>query len=346
MIYNIDKNYILDTFKTLVNVPSPVGYDLLLKPVLEKLCAELGYELSYDNRTTAYINIEGEDSSKTVMVSAHADTIGFVVKSVDGNGMLRLRTLGGMNIHTVEGTNVTVITREGKMYTGLCMCQSHSTHSFSDAITLERSEKTLVVVLDEDVKSKEDVRALGINNGDLVALDPNCVVTEKGYLKSRFIDDKGAIACVLASLKYLKENSLKPKFNTIISFPYTEELGLGGSYIPEGVSEFLAVDIGLIAPDLEGNEKSVSICSKDASMVYDYEMTTRLINQAKKAGCSYAVDVYLRYGSDAGAALRAGNNLKTALCGMAVYGSHGMERTHIDGLENTAALVTAYLLDL
>ncbi|MBE6591781.1 MAG: M42 family metallopeptidase [Ruminococcaceae bacterium] len=346
MLYNVDKDYIINCFKTLVNVPSPVGFDLFLKPVLEGMCKELGYELSYDNRDTAYISIDGEDNSKTVMISAHADTIGFVVKGIDGNGVIRIKALGGMNIHTVEGSNVSVITRSGKIYTGICMCQSHSTHAFSDAISLERSDKTLMVLLDEPVKSKEDVKALGIRNGDLIALDPGCVVTDNGYIKSRFIDDKGAIACVLAALKYMKENSLKPKYNTLISFPYNEELGLGGTYIPQGVSEFLAVDIGLIAPNLDGDERSVSICSMDATVTYDYKMTSELISKAERAGCSYAVNTYLRYGSDAGAAVKAGNNLRYALCGMAVYGSHGVERTHIDGLENTTALILAYLMDL
>ena len=51
-------------------------------------------------------------------------------------------------------------------------------------------------------------------------------------------------------------------------------------------------------------------------------------------------------GTDGNAAMRAGNNLRAAAFGMAVYCSHGMERTHIDGINNTLKLLTAYVLDI
>ena len=171
-------------------------------------------------------------------------------------------------------------------------------------------------------------------------------MTPNGYLKSRFIDDKAAMACAFAMVKYLTENNLKPKYRTLLAFPYTEEIGFGGTYVPEEVSEYVAIDIGLIGPDYEGNEYKVSICAKDKSAPYDYDLTTRLVNQAEKAGCDYAVDIFYRYGTDGNAAVRAGNDLRAAAFGMAVYCSHGMERTHIAGLENTTNLLLAYVLDL
>lgn len=58
------------------------------------------------------------------------------------------------------------------------------------------------------------------------------------------------------------------------------------------------------------------------------------------------MDIFYRYGTDGNAAVRAGNNLRSASFGMAVYCSHGMERTHLIGLDNTANLLLAYVLDL
>ena len=123
-------------------------------------------------------------------------------------------------------------------------------------------------------------------------------------------------------------------------------IGHGGSYIPPEVEEFVAIDIGLIGPDYDGDEHKVSICCKDFATPYDRELTTRIINQAKKAGCDYAVDIFYRYGTDGSAALKSGNNVYAAAFGMAVYGSHGIERTHMDGVENTAKLIAAYVLDI
>ncbi len=345
MKFKTDNDFFCSCFKEIIDVPSPTGYYVKLNPVLERYAEMLGEKVTYDNKSTAYITVDGEDNSKTVLVGAHADTIGMVVRTIDANGFIRVRQLGGVNYANLEGETVTVHTRDGREYTGLFACQSHSVHVFDDARTLERNENTMIVLLDEDVKSKDDVRALGIRNGDFISVEPRCQITENGYIKSRFIDDKAAVACVFTALKYMKENDLKPKYKTVFAFPYGEEIGFGGTYVPECVSEYVALDIGLIGPGYDGNEKSVSICAKDNAAPYDYTLTSHLIALAEKVGCDYNVDIFYRYGTDANAAVRAGNNLRAAAFGMAVYCSHGMERTHIKGIENTLNLLLAYLLD-
>lgn len=346
MKFQIDTEYMIDFFRTIVNVPSPVGYYEELNPVLEQCAAKLGKQITYDNRHTAYITLDGQDNSKTVLIGAHADTLGMMVRGVDPAGTVRFSKMGGFNMHSIEGENVTIHASNGKKYSGLLACQAHSTHVFRGAGAVERNDETMMIILDEKVKSREDVRALGIMNGDYISLDPRFQVTENGFIKSRFIDDKGCMACVFAMLKYLVDNDLKPKYKTILAFPYYEEVSTGGCYVPEGVSEYIAVDIGLVGGDLNGNEYSVSICAKDGTMPYDYALRKRLIGYAQKAECDYAVDVFLVYGSDAHAAIRGGNNVADAVFGMGTYCTHGMERTHIDGMANTANLLLAYALDI
>ncbi len=346
MKFQIDEQYLVDCFRKLVNAPSPVSFYEKVNPVVEQLAARLGLPVTYDHKHTAYITLEGENNEKTVMVGAHLDTIGMMVRRIDKDGMIRVRQLGGMNFYSAEGCTVTVHTRDGREYTGLLACQSHSTHVFDDARTLSRDENTMIISLDEPVESQDDVLALGIRHGDIISIDPGCQYTETGFLKSRFIDDKGGVACCFAMVKYLQEHGLKPKYRTILAFPHYEEIGHGGAYVPEGVSEFVAVDIGLIGPDYDGSEYTVSICAKDFATPYDYELTSRLIRQAEAAECDYAVDLFYRYGTDANAALKSGNDLQAAAIGMAVYCSHGMERTHIRGLDNTVNLMLAYVLDL
>lgn len=346
MKYKIDNKYLLETFERIIETPSPVGYYVKMKPVIEEIAKELGLEVTYDNKNTAYIILNGEDNSKTVLLGSHLDTLGMVVRSIDSDGMISIKKLGGGCLPSMEGENVTIHTRDGREYTGLIICKSHSVHVFDDANTLVRNEDTLKILLDEAVFSKDDVKALGIQNGDCISISPRFTVTEKGYVKSRFIDDKGGVACCLTAIKYMKENGLTPKYKTVFAFPFYEEIGLGGTYVFDDVSEFISVDIGLIGPEHDGNERSVSICAKDSAAPYDYELTSRLIDLAKKAGCNYAVDVFNHYSTDANASLRAGNNLKHGTFGMAVYCSHGVERTHIDGLDATINLLLAYVLDI
>ena len=90
MYYEFDQQFQIDCFRELINVPSPVGYDILMNPVLEKYAAMFGCPITYDNKGTAYLTLEGQDNSKTVMVSAHLDTLGLVVRRIEPDGTIRV----------------------------------------------------------------------------------------------------------------------------------------------------------------------------------------------------------------------------------------------------------------
>ncbi|MBS5062911.1 MAG: M42 family metallopeptidase [Hungatella hathewayi] len=340
----LDQDYLLAVMKALIDTPSPVSYYEEINPLLERFAHELGYEVTFDRKRTGYIKVPGKDTGKTICIGAHLDTLGLIVRRIDPDGMIRVRNLGGINFNNIEGETVVVHTRDGKRYTGLVACQSHSVHVFDDARTLTRDENTVMIILDEDVHSKEDVKALGIENGDIISIEPRFTITEKGFIKSRFIDDKACVACALAVLKYLKEQNLTPACNTWFAFPHYEEIGHGGSYVPEEVSEYIAVDIAVIGPDHSGTEQTVSICVKDNFSPYDRELTDRLVTCAREAGIDYVEDVFYKYGTDASAAVRAGNNIQAAAFGMGTFSSHGMERTHIKGVMQTAQLIAAFVL--
>ena len=164
MKYNMNQDYFKSSFKRIVETPSPVGYYTRMNPVMEAIAAELGCEVTYDNRSTVYITLEGDDNLKTVMVGAHLDTLGMMVRKIDADGKLRVRTLGGLNFHSLEGETVTVHTRDGRTYTGLVACQSHSVHVFDDARSMERDEAHMMILLDEKVSSKEDVKKSALSS--------------------------------------------------------------------------------------------------------------------------------------------------------------------------------------
>lgn len=340
----LDSEYLLSVMKEFINTPSPVSYYEEVNPLLEKMAGELGYEVSFDRKRTGYIKVPGRNQEKTICVGAHLDTLGLMVRKIDSNGMIRVRNLGGINFNNLEGETVTVHTRDGRNYTGIVMCQSHSVHVFDDARTLTRDEQSMVVLLDEEVHSEEEVKELGIQHGDIISIEPHFTVTEKGYIKSRFIDDKACVACAFAVLKYIKEQNLVPSCNVWFAFPHYEEIGHGGSYVPEEISEYIALDIAVIGGDHAGSEKQVSICVKDNFSPYDRELTDRLVKCAKEAGINYVEDIFYRYSTDANAAVRAGNNLQAAAFGMGTFSSHGMERTHIQAVLDTAKLLTAFIL--
>ncbi len=337
------KDYILNFAKELLAIDSPSGFTKEALNFVEKEAKNLGYTTTYTNKGNGIIDIKGKDESKTIGVAAHIDTLGAMVKTITGKGTLKVTPIGGPNWTFLNGEYCTVYTREGKKYRGTILSTTPSTHvdgaKSTDKITVDSVE----VRLDEVVKTKADTQKLGIENGCFVCFDTRTEISDSGYIKSRFLDDKISVAILFGLLKKIKENKLTPKCNIKILFSTYEEVGHGTSYIPSDITEMIAVDMGCIGNGLECTEHDVSICAKDSSGPYDYEITTTLSNLAKKNKINHAVDIYPYYGSDVSAALRGGNDIKGGLIGPGVYASHGVERTHADGLIATLDLLVAYL---
>lgn len=326
----------------LCNTPSPSGFTKKAQAYLIEELAFLGYSPKITNKGSVLVSLGGEGHG--LVLSAHVDTLGLMVRSIKPNGRLRFTQIGGFPHNYVETENCTIFTREDKVYSGTVQLVNPAAHIRKDISDTKRDEKNMEIVLDEKVKNKEDVQALGISPGDFVALDPRTVVTQSGFIKSRHLDDKASSGILLALARYIKEEQVKLNHQVWLLFTMYEEVGHGGaSGYPEGVSEILSVDMGVVGDDLETDEYKVSICAKDSGGPYDYEMTTRLIKLAKVAKLNYAVDIYPHYGSDAGAALASGHDFKHALIGPGVAASHGYERTHKEGLLNTLLLLKEYI---
>lgn len=339
-----DLGYFKKVAEDIFRCDSPTGYTKNVIDLIKNYIDSFGYESRILHNGALEVFIKGEDSSKVVATSAHCDTLGLMVRSIKSNGKLALTALGGPITPTLDGEYCVIYTRDGRKYTGTILSTSPAAHVYKDANSKSRNIDELEVRLDEKVFSKEDVEKLGIQNGDIVCYDTKFMITDSGFLKTRFIDDKASVVILLMLLKYTSDHNLKFKHDTKIYFVVYEEVGHGASMVDKNISEFVTLDMGCVGLDLAGNEYAVSICAKDSGGPYDYELTTRLINLAKENGLTYTVDIFPFYGSDIGAASRAGVDFKGALIGSGVSASHGMERTHIKGIENTLKLIYAYLV--
>ncbi len=334
---------LMDTAKRLFAVDSPSGFTADVVTLAKELAEAQGYAARRINKGNLAITVPGRDHSRTVGVCAHIDTLGLMCRAITEKGELLFTRIGGPLLHTLDGEYCRIHTRDGRVYTGTILSLSPSVHVYDDADSRSRDEQNMYVRIDEPVRSRDDVTALGIAVGDYICIDTKTTVTDSGYLKSRFIDDKGSAACLLTALKIMRDNGIVPQYDTEFYLTVYEEVGHGGADIPASLSELLAVDMGCIGGDLTCTEQQVSICVKDSAGPYDYEMTSRLMGYAKAHGIDHAADVYPHYGSDVGAAWRAGGGMKAALIGPGVHASHGMERTHWDGLKATMALLLCYL---
>lgn len=330
--------------KKLVETPSPSGYTTDVMNIIENEFKKIGVSYIKTNKGAVIATIKGKDRARHRLLTAHTDTLGAMVKEVKSNGRLKLTNVGGFNWHSVEGEYCTIHTASGKKISGTILMHQTTVHVYKDAGTAERNVDNIEVRIDKKVLKAEDTHKLGIAVGDFVSFDPRFEATESGFIKSRHLDDKASASLLIELVRMIQEEKIQLPNTTHFYISNNEEIGYGGnSNIPQETVEYIAVDMGAIGDGQMSDEYTVSICAKDSSGPYHYDLTQQLVTLAKDKAIPYQVDIYPYYGSDASAAIRAGFDVKHALFGPGIESSHAMERTHIDSLQATAQLLYAYV---
>ena len=335
----------IDYLKKLTSIPSPTGFTREVADYLVEELERLGYKPIRTNKGGVNVIVKGKDDTKHRVVTAHVDTLGAMVRGVKADGRLKMAKIGGYPWNMIEGENCLVhVASTGKTVSGTILIHQTSTHVYKDAGTAERTEDNMEVRLDAKVRCEKETRNLGIDVGDFISFDPRTIITETGFIKSRFLDDKVSAAILLDLLRKYKDENITLPYTTHFMFSVFEEVGHGAnSSLPKEAVEYLAVDMGAMGDDQQTDEYTVSICVKDASGPYNYEFRQHLTNLAREKQIPFKLDIYPYYGSDASAAMRAGAEVKHALLGAGIESSHSYERTHIDSVEATQNLVDAYL---
>lgn len=332
-------DYIGEQLKALTSIPSPTGFTRAVTDYVMKTLEEMGFAPERSTKGNVLVCLGGED--EPLVLASHVDTLGAMVRSIKDNGRLRPTTLGGHQWSTADGENCTVHTRDGRVYTGVVLNTEPSSHVADEKV--ETLEKNMEILLDENVDTKDDVASLGIQTGDIIAMDPRTVITESGYIKSRFLDDKLSASVLLGLARAVAAGEVKLTRKVSLLFTVYEEVGHGGAFVPADTCEMISVDMGCVGDDLGCTERMVSICAKDSGGPYNYELVSALADTAKRLSLDYAIDVYPHYGSDVEATLRAGYDIRHGLIGPGVYASHNYERSHMDGVRNTYELLRAYV---
>ncbi len=347
MTIAIDVEGMLDFLVGLLDTPSPTGYTSAAIEYVQERLADLPLEMQVTPKGVLLATWSGQEETAPRAVTAHVDTLGAMVRSIKGNGRLRLTRLGGWVWSSVEGEGVTIFTGSGQRYRGTIIPTVASVHAHgSKAHDTPRNDETMEVRIDARTASAKETEALGIRIGDFISFDPRVEVSESGFIRARHLDDKAGVAAIYGALQAIAGAGLQPKQRTTVHISQYEEVGHGGAAgLPDDLAELLAVDMAVVGGDQRTDEFSVGICAKDSGGPYDFELRHRLERLAEESGVAYQTDIYPAYGSDGGVYWRSGGDVKVALIGPGVDASHHYERTHREAVAHTARLIAAYLLD-
>jgi putative aminopeptidase FrvX len=342
----INETYLLELLIELLNIPSPTGYTDQAISYLENKLKAIPDLIFHRSAKGALIATWAGDSKITPRgLTAHVDTLGAMVKEIKPNGRLKLSQLGGYAWNSIEGEGCTVFSSGGDIIRGSVLIDKASSHVHGkEAGSIVRSGSNLEVRVDIKTSTADETIQYGIQVGDFIAFDPRVEVNQ-GFIRSRHLDDKACVACLVAAVKALHEVGLKPAQQTVLHFSNYEEVGHGAaSGFPEGLKELVAVDMAAVGEGQTSDEFHATLCVKDSHGPYHHGLSQQLRILADKFKIPYKVDIYPFYGSDGEAYWRAGGDVAVALIGPGVDASHNYERTHQDALTATTRWIMAYLL--
>ncbi len=344
---SIDSEYLTSFLTRLLNTPSPTGFAGRAIEITQEALSEFrGITLSTNRKGALLAEWPGESATAPRGLTAHADTLGAMVKEIKSNGRLKLTQIGSYAWNTVEGESATIFPNRGDAIRGTILLNKASTHvhGAQQVRDSKRDEDTMEIRLDARTTNAEETRRLGIEVGDFVAFDPR-VETNHGFIRSRHLDDKACVACILAAVKAMQDANLKPVQRTHLLISNYEEVGHGAAAgFPPDLTELVAVDMAAIGDGQRSDEFHATLCVKDSGGPYHHGLSQKLRQLAEKHAIAYKVDIYPYYGSDGEAYWRAGADVAVALIGPGVDASHNYERTHTEALIATTQWILAYLL--
>jgi peptidase M42 family hydrolase len=341
----IDHEYLLAVLDKLLKIPSPTGYT---DPVVRYVVSELehhGLEVELTRRGAIRAVRSGKRSEGARAIVSHVDTLGAQVKLLKDNGRLAIVQIGHWSARFAEGARATVFTDSGS-YRGTILPLKASGHTFNEEVDqMPIGWDYVEFRIDALARNKEDIERLGIEIGDIIAIDPLPEFLDNGFIVSRHLDNKAGVAVMLAALKALQDEQAETPVDIHFLFTIAEEVGVGAaSILTHDVASMIAVDNGTTAPGQNSDEFGVTVAMADQTGPFDYHLTKKLVALCQENEIRYQKDIFKFYRSDSASAVEAGADVRTALITFGVDASHGYERIHTHALRSLAELITAYVV--
>lgn len=340
----IDLVYLKARLAELLSIPSPTGFTDEVVWMLCKELTRLGLEYEMTRRGAVRVRLPGREATPARAVVAHVDTLGAQVKQIKDNGRLEVVPIGHWSSRFAEGARCTVFS-EGGAWRGTILPLKASGHTYNEEVDSQPvSWQDVELRIDAVTHDRFGTLKLGVDIGDIIAIDPQPEFIDNGFIVSRHLDDKAGVAILLATLECLVREARTPTVDTWWLFTIAEEVGLGASsvLVPD-VAAMITVDNGTTAPGQNSSEFGVTIAMADQTGPFDWHLSRKLTQLARDKNIPYQKDVFRFYRSDSASALESGADIRTALLAFGIDASHGYERIHENALVDLSRLLIAYV---
>lgn len=206
----------------LMLVPGLSGHEDRVRRLLQKRLAEIDIETSTDRLGNLCAHFPGK--GPRIMLFAHMDQLGFIVRKIEANGLLRLERLGGVPERALAAQDVLICVAEGRDIPGVIANKSHHATAPDEKYRVVPYSE---IYVDAGYSSAEAVTAAGIRIGQPVVYAPHAAELAEDKITGSAVDDRAGCAVLLALARLLNQRSHGPPVD--LAFTVLEEFNLRGA---------------------------------------------------------------------------------------------------------------------
>ena len=217
---------VLKLLEELSNTVAPSGYEGPVREILRREFRAAGLEISTDGMGSIIGVLRGSANGPRIMLAAHMDEVGAIVKYITPEGMVKFQVLGGMLDQALVDQRWTILTAKGPVLGISGLKSIHVTPTDERSRVTPRDN----VFLDVGVKSKPEAEALGIRPGDPIAPASSFAPLASGRYVGKALDDRVGCVMLIEALRRLKEQGVKTPNTIYFVGTVQEEIGLRGAH--------------------------------------------------------------------------------------------------------------------
>lgn len=332
------------TIEELVLLRSPSGVEAEIDTFLLSRLQALGVQHWRDDADNIIAYLPGHSRKRTLAITGHKDEIGMIVKSVQPDGRLVIRRLGG-SFPWVYGEGVVDILGDQQTLQGiLCFGSRHVSHESPQKVFQENLPLKWEDTWVETKLAAAELEAAGVRPGSrlVVGNHRKRPLRLGDYIASYTLDNKAAVAILLA----LAEQVRTPPHDVYLVASSKEEVGaIGALHFTQRskVDELIALEVCPVAPEYPVQTgASPVLLSQDGYGLYDEQLNQRLRNAALAQDIPLQLAVLSGFGSDGSIAMKSGHVARSACLGFPTENTHGYEIAHLGAIQHCLELLCAY----
>ena len=339
--------------KQLLDTPSPTGFEMPGQRVWAEWIGKHAAAVECDAYGSAWATLPGK-SERVVMLAAHADEIGYMIKHIDDRGFLRLDRVGGSDTATARGRRLTILGDKGPV-PGII--GNTAIHLRRDDLGSEKAPAIHELWVDVGASNAAEVAKLGLRVGHPAVYQEGLTELANKRIVSRALDNRIGGYIIAQVLRRVAASKTKPAFTLVCLNAIQEEIGGHGAImatyrLQPDLCVCLDVTHATDTPGLDSSKHGSVKLGGGPSLTHGTAnhplVVKRLMETAAKAKIPVQHEASSRFtGTDTDNIFHSREGVPSALVSLPLRCMHSVvETAHLDDIQRTIELLTGFVLGL